>query len=201
MKVSRPGPRPRSQSPQTLRNAASGTVKQSADAECRLIPAPHTDDPAPAADASPIAVRAGARPATISCGGAARSDRLVVRRMANGDGDDGDGVEPPLLRDAEPLFRGRFLVAVDMVTSDGTPPAVATAAAAACPRRLLGVRGGEGGEWREARGEWRGYGGGSGLGEVVKRGGGEGIGGIPAVHRNLINGYHPSPAKRFRPIY
>ena len=154
MKVSRPGPRPLLQSQQVLRNAASGTVTQSADAECRLIPAPHTDAPAPgpAADASPIAVRAGARrPATVSCGGA-RSDRLVVRRIADGDGDDAEP-PPPLLRvrDAEPLFRGRFLVAVDMVTSDGTPPAVATAAAAACPRRLLGVRGGEWGGSGERR--------------------------------------------------
>jgi hypothetical protein len=108
MKVSRPGPRPRLQSPQALRNAASGTVKQSADAECRLIPAPN-------AAASPLAGRAGARPASISCG-CARSDRLVVRRIA-----DGDVVEtpPPLLRDAELLFRGRFLVG--MVTSDGSP--------------------------------------------------------------------------------
>jgi hypothetical protein len=73
-----------------LRNAASGTVKQSADAECRLIPAPQAEDPAPAADASPIAVRAGASPATIPCGGS-RSVGLVVRRLANGDGDD---VEP-----------------------------------------------------------------------------------------------------------
>ena len=92
MKVSRPGPRPLLQSQQVLRNAASGTVTQSADAECRLIPAPHTDAPAPgpAADASPIAVRAGASPATISCGGS-RSVGLVVHRLANGDGDD---VEP-----------------------------------------------------------------------------------------------------------
>jgi len=176
-----------------LRNAVSGTVKQSADAVCRLIPAP-------------ITVRTGASPATISCGGAARSDRLVVRRMANGDGDDGDGVEPPLLRDAEPLFRGRFLVAVDMVTSDGTPPAVATAAAAACPRRLLeflgSVRPRRSGKRREASGEATGEGRGSGRWlKEEGEGMGRGSRGIPAVHRNPINGYHPSPAKRLRPIY
>jgi len=35
----------------------------------------------------------------------------VVLRFANGEGDD---VEPPLLWDAEQLFRRRFLVGVDM---------------------------------------------------------------------------------------
>jgi len=158
MKVSRPGPRPLLQSQQVLRNAASGTVTQSADAECRLIPAPHTDAPAPgpAADASPIAVRAGARrPATVSCGGA-RSDRLVVRRIADGDGDDAEP-PPPLLRvrDAEPLFRGRFLVAVDMVTSERrNPPGGGYGGGRGLPSSSSwGARGRVGGEWREASGE------------------------------------------------
>ena len=112
------------QRPQALRKAAVSMAGRKSPECLLIISAPTRTVPAPATTASPLAARVWGLPG-IS-GGGARSDRLVVRRIADEDEDD-DVVEPPPppLRPAddagvevEPLlFLGRFRV--DMVTSDG----------------------------------------------------------------------------------
>ena len=103
------------QSPQALRKAAVSMAGRKSPECLLIISAPPHTVPAPATTASPLAARVWGLPG-IS-GGGARSDRLVVRRIA-------DDVEPPpMLRPADDgvevqplLFLGRFRV--DMVTSD-----------------------------------------------------------------------------------
>jgi hypothetical protein len=105
------------QSPQALRKAAVSMAGRKSPECLLIISVPTHTVPAPAT-ASPLAARVWGLPE--SSGGGARSDRLVVRRIA----DEDDDVKPPLLRPAddgvEPLlFLGRFRV--DMVTSNGSP--------------------------------------------------------------------------------
>jgi hypothetical protein len=131
MKVSRPGPRRRLQIPQALRKAAVSMAGRKS-AECVIvISAPHAV-PGPAT-ACPLAARVLGLPERS--GGGARSDRLVVRRIA----DDDDDVEPL-------VFLGRFLVGVDMVTSDGSRDG-GTLLSSSSSSSL----GAEGAEWRVGR--------------------------------------------------
>jgi hypothetical protein len=79
----------------------------------------------------------------------------VVRRIADGDGDDAEP-PPPLLRvrDAEPLVRGRFLVDVYMVTSERrNPPGGGYGGGRGLPSSSSWGARGRGGEWRGASGE------------------------------------------------
>jgi hypothetical protein len=170
MKVSRPGPRPRRQNPQTLRNAAvSVTGKHSI--ECLLCAALNPSIGDGAAE-SPLAAR-------VVRGS---SDRLGVRRIVE---------DEELL-----LFLDRFLVAMPRpmdLLSHGSPGAgrrfflsfswVGTGkrrGEGGCPALRGGVETGQRGGRREV---------------VKRRGAGEQNRGISDVRRNPMGGYHPSPAK------